>query len=95
MATIYKLNDMEWVEGSSLENAIDNYCQITGYVRGDNFDDEVMFGEARELSKEELDRYHFIDTEGCFGPCGEQYTFRKAFELHQQGSMLFYACSEY
>lgn len=76
---IYRINDYEWVAGSTLESAREWYKEMTG-ERADD--------DAAQLDDAELDRLTFTDFEGDFGPEAGRYTFRQALAFFTEPTLI-------
>lgn len=68
---IFAINDCDWWAGYDLESCIVAAMSETGMAR----DELLGWGEAHELTDEEMDTLKFVDDDG------QQSTFREHLEL--------------
>lgn len=56
---VFKMNNCDWMAGESLDSCKDNY--LRNYFHGSIH--EEPFEGARQLTEQEMDKFHFCDDE--------------------------------
>lgn len=84
---VFKMDDCDWWMARTLQEARETYQRETGV------DDEAI-EDSRELTDEEMDKLHFVDTDEGEQPVpGSRRTFRE--ELRQRVELMQKLKAEY